>query len=153
MAESSPVGRGCLRSWIGGHRVSLSAREDSRSRGASGEAGEIRIRNLIELAVVFLVASVIFQIAPVVVTRVNFLTELDVIAHSPVQETEFELSQKVLRAAEGRSIVLNAERVHVRRDPSAQTTTIDVSYELYLNLFARYTYVWRVNDHIEALLF
>lgn len=151
MAEFPPVRRGFLRSWIGGDR--LTAREDSRSRGASGEAGEIRIRNLVELAIVFLLVATIFQIAPVVITRVNFLTELDVIANSPVQETAPELRQKVLRAAEGRSIALNAESVHVRRDPRLQTTTIDVSYELYLNFFLRYTYVWRVNDHVEALLF
>ncbi len=123
------------------------------SRRRSKEAGEIRIRNLVELVFVFFLVYAIFQIAPAVVTRVNFLTELDVIAHSPVEETALELRQKVLRAAEGRSIVLDAERVHVRRDPSAQRTTIDVSYELIVNFFPRYTYVWRVNDHVEALLF
>ena len=122
------------------------------SRRRSKEAGEIRIRNLVELVFVFFLVYAIFQIAPAVVTRVNFLTELDVIAHSPVEETALELRQKVLRAAEGRSIVLDAERVHVRRDPSAQRTTIDVSYELIVNFFPRYTYVWRVNDHVEALL-
>ncbi len=123
------------------------------SRHRSKEAGEIRIRNLVELVVVFFLVYAIFQIAPVVVTRVNFLTELDVIANSPVQETAFELRQKVLRAAEGRSIVLDAERVHVRRDRSTKRTTIDVSYELFVNFFPRYTYIWRVNDHVEALLF
>ena len=122
------------------------------SRRRSKEAGEIRIRNLVELVFVFFLVYAIFQIAPAVVTRVNFLTELDVIAHSPVEETALELRQKVLRAAEGRSIVLDAERVHVRRDPSVQRTTIDVSYELIVNFFPRYTYVWRVNDHVEALL-
>ena len=57
------------------------------------------------------------------------------------------------KAAEGRSIVLDAERVHVRRDRSTKRTTIDVSYELFVNFFPRYTYIWRVNDHVEALLF
>ncbi len=122
------------------------------SRRRSKEAGEIRIRNLVELVFVFFLVYAIFQIAPAVVTRVNFLTELDVIANSPVEETALELSQKVLRAAEGRSIVLDAERVHVLRDQSTQRTNIDVSYELIVNFFPRYTYVWRVNDHVEALL-
>jgi hypothetical protein len=123
--------------------------EPSRNR----EAGEISVRNLLELVFVFLLVYVIFQIAPVVVTRVNFLSELEVIANSPVEEDEYRLRQKVLRAAEGRSIVLEGDRVHVRRDRATQTTTIDVSYELYMNFFPRFTYVWRVNDHVEALLF
>lgn len=120
---------------------------------SSRQAGEIRVRNLLELVFVFLLVYVIFQIAPVVITRVNFLNELQVIANSPVEETEQRLLQKVLRAADGRSIVLEREQVHVRRDRSTQTTTIDVSYELYVNFFPRFTYVWHVNDHVEALLF
>ena len=123
------------------------------SRLASQEAGEIRIRNLIELALVFFFVYAVFQIAPAVVTRVNFLNELQVIASSPVYETELELRQKVLEAAGGESIAIDANRVHVRRNQATQTTTIDVSYELYVNFFPRYTYVWRVNDHVEALLY
>ena len=125
----------------------------SSGLSSKSEAGEIRVRNLFELVFVFLLVYAIFQIAPVVITRVNFLNELEVIANSPVQESAHVLRQKVLRAAEGRSIVLDAERVHVRRDRSTQTTTIDVSYELHVNFFPRFTYVWRVNDHVEALLF
>ena len=119
----------------------------------SREAGEIRIRNLIELVFVFFFVYIVFQIAPAVITRVNFLNELQVIANSPVYETALELRQKALQAAHGRSIVIDANRVHVRRNQATQTTTIDVSYELYVNFFPRYTYVWRVNDHVEALLF
>ena len=74
--------------------------ELSPVRHRSKEAGEIRIRNLVELVVVFFLVYAIFQIAPAVVTRVNFLTELDVIANSTVQETALELRQKVLRTAE-----------------------------------------------------
>jgi hypothetical protein len=119
----------------------------------SREAGEIRIRNLIELVFVFFFVYAAFQVAPAVITRVNFLNELQVIANSPVYETALELRQKALQAAEGRSIAIDANRVHVRRNQATQTTTIDVSYELYVNFFPRYTYVWRVNDHVEALLY
>jgi hypothetical protein len=123
------------------------------SRSGSQEAGEIRIRNLIELVLVFFFAYAVFQIAPAVITRVNYLNELQVIASSPVYETELELRQKALAAAEDESIAIDANRVHVRRNQATQTTTIDVSYELYVNFFPRYTYVWRVNDHVEALLY
>jgi hypothetical protein len=119
----------------------------------SNEAGEIRLRHLFEITFVFVAAYVIFQIAPAVINRVNFLSELDVIANAPVHETASELRQKVLRAAENRSIVVNAEEVHVVRDANAHATMIDLRYELYVNFFPRYTYVWRVNDHVEALLF
>jgi hypothetical protein len=88
-----------------------------------------------------------------VITRVNYLNELQVIASSPVYETALELRQKALAAAEDESIAIDANRVHVRRNQATQTTTIDVSYELYVNFFPRYTYVWRVNDHVEALLY
>ena len=123
------------------------------SRCRSREAGEIRLRNLIELVFVFFLVYCLFQTAPAVITRVNFLNELQVIANSPVGETALELRQKALRAAEGRSIVIDADRVHIRRNQTTHRTTIDVSYELYVNFFPRYTYVWRVNDHVEALLF
>ena len=119
----------------------------------SREAGEIRVRNLIELVFVFVLVYIVFQIAPAVITRVNFLNELQMIASSPVYETALDLRQKALQAAQGRSIVIDANRVHVRRNQATQTTTIDVSYELYVNFFPRYTYVWRVNDHVEALLY
>ena len=127
--------------------------EPSLVRHRSKEAGEIRIRNLVELVLVFFLVYAIFQFAPAVVIRVNFLNEMAVIANSPVEETALELRQKVLRAAEGRSIVLDAERVHVRRDRSTQKTTIDVRYDLIVNFFPRFTYVWQVNEHVEALLF
>ncbi|GMR24609.1 MAG: hypothetical protein BMS9Abin37_3179 [Acidobacteriota bacterium] len=123
------------------------------SRCRSREAGEIRVRNLAELLFVFFLVYTIFQAAPAVITRINFLNELHVIANSPVEETALELRQKTLQAAEGRSIVIDADRVHVRRNLETKTTTIDVGYELYVNFFPRYTYVWRVNDHVEALLF
>jgi len=101
---------------------------------------------------VFLVVYMIFQVAPAVITRVNFLNELEVIANSPIEENEYELRQKVLRAAQGRSIALDAEDVHVRRDRETRKTTIQLTYELHLNFFPRFTYVWEVRDHVEALL-
>ncbi len=122
------------------------------TRHLSSEAGEISVRNLVELAFVFLAMVIIFQIAPVVITRVSFLNELEVIANSPVEEKAFQLRQKVLRAAEGRTIALNADEVHVVRDQANRKTTIDLSYELHLNFFPRFTYVWKVRDHVEALL-
>ena len=121
-------------------------------RTSSSQAGAIRIRNLIELTLVFLVVYVVFQAAPVVILRMNFLNELEVIANSPVQESAAVLRRKVLEAAAGRSIVLLSEDLHVQRDQSAGKTTIDVKYELYVNFFPRFTYVWKVHDQVEALL-
>lgn len=121
-------------------------------RRSSSQAGEIRVRNLIELALVFLVIYVIFQAAPAVITRVNFLNELEVIANSPVQEDASTLRRKVLEAAKGRSIAIVNEDLHVVRDKAAGRTTIDVKYELFVNFFPRFTYMWEVHDRVEALL-
>ena len=86
-------------------------------RSGSQEAGEIRIRNLIELVLVFFFAYAVFQIAPAVITRVNYLNELQVIASSPVYETELELRQKALAAAEDALAPLAA---HAQLGPSVE---------------------------------
>lgn len=108
---------------------------------------------MVELSVLALVAYLAFQAAPAVISRVSFLNELTAIANSPVLEDAFVLRRKVLDAAAGRGIVVILENVHVRRDQGQGKTIIDVRYELFLNFFPRFTYVWHVEDHVEALLF
>ena len=107
---------------------------------------------MVELTVLSLVAYLAFQAAPAVISRVTFLNELTVIANSSVLEDASVLRQKVLDAAASRSIAVVSENVHVTRDPKQSKTIIDVRYELFLNFFPRFTYVWRVEDHVEALL-
>ncbi len=122
------------------------------SKRAKGPEGAIRVRTVIELTVLFAVAFSVFQVAPIVALRMEFLDKLAVIAHSPVQDSAAVLRRKVLDTAAGLGIVLNSEDLHVRRDRQAGRTIIDVSYQLHIVFFPRYTYVWNVHDHVEALL-
>ena len=123
----------------------------SRALSSRSQAGAIRVRTMVELTVLFLVAFLVFHAAPAVIARIGFLNELTVIANSPVLEDASVLRQKVLDAAASRSIAVVSENLHVRRD--LEQTIIDVRYELFMNFFSRFTYVWHVEDHVEALLF
>ena len=125
----------------------------SRAWSRRSQEGAIRARTMVELTVLALVAYLAFQAAPAVISRVSFLNELTAIANSPVLEDAFVLRRKILDAAAGRGIVVVLENVHVRRDQGQGKTIIDVRYELFLNFFPRFTYVWHVEDHVEALLF
>ena len=119
----------------------------------ASEAGAIRVRSIVELAVVFLVAYLVFQAAPSVISRINFLNEIEVIANSPVQDHASVLRQKVLAAAASRSIAVISENLHVTRDQERKRTIIDIRYQLFMNFFPRFTYVWDVHDQVEALLY
>ena len=121
-------------------------------RTSRRDAGEIRVRTIIEIALIFIAGYMIFQIAPVVVLRMNFLNELEVIANSPIQESAMELRQKVYEAAEGYGIALIRENVYVQRDRELKKTIIDARYQLHINFFFSFVYTWNVEDHVEALL-
>ena len=108
---------------------------------------------MVELTVLALVAYLVFQAAPAVISRVGFLNELTAIANSPVLEDAAVLPQKVLDAAANRSIAVVSENRPLTRDQGQRKTIIDVRYELFINFFPRFTYVWHVEDHVEALLF
>ena len=123
------------------------------ARSTKSHTGAIRVRTMIELTFLCLVAYLVFQATPAVIARFSFLNELTVIANSPVLEDAFVLRQKVMDAAASRSIVVVSENLHVTRDQEQSKTIIDVRYELFMNFFPRFTYVWHVEDHVEALLF
>lgn len=125
----------------------------SRAWSRRSQEGAIRVRTMLELTVLVLIAYLAFQAAPAVISRVSFLNELTAIANSPVLEDASVLRRKVLDAAAGRGIVVILENVQVTRDQEQGKTIIDVRYQLFLNFFPRFTYVWEVEDHVEALLF
>ena len=61
-----------------------------------------------------------------------FLDELELIAHSPLEESAAILRQKVIEEAEGLGIVQLSEGLYVHRDRQAGKITIDVRYELHI---------------------
>lgn len=119
----------------------------------SSEAGALRVRTVFELLFIFVLAYVVIQVAPVVALRVNFLNELEVLANAPVEETAGSVRRRVLETAEGYGIALMSEQLHVSRDREQNKTVIDARYQLHINFWPRFTYVWRVHDRVEALLF
>jgi len=116
------------------------------------EAGEIRVRTVIEVSLVLIVAYMVFQIAPVVAMRINFLNQLEVIANSPIQDTGAELRQQVFDSARDRGLVLRREHIFVQRDRELRKTIIDTTYQLEVPLLFGKSYRWTVKDHVEALL-
>ncbi len=123
-----------------------------RHRLPNSEAGAIRIRSVFEITVLLVVVYAVFQVAPVVTMRINFLNEIEVIAHSPIQDSGVELKQRVLEAARDRGILLGAGNVFVQRDRARQKTIIDATYQLRVDVFPGVGFDWNVQDHVEALL-
>ena len=121
-------------------------------RSTHPESGEVRARTLVEIALIFIVGYTVFQVAPTVVVRMNFLNELEVIANSPIQDTAGDLRRRVLETAEGYGIVVRSDQLIVERDRSQQRTIIDIRYQLPITFFLRFVYTWNVRDRVEALL-
>lgn len=119
----------------------------------SKETGAIRARSVIEFALIFLLVYTAFQVAPIVALRVNFLNELEVLANAPVEESAATIRRRVLETAEGYGIALNSERLFVERNREVNKTIIDASYQLHINFYPRFVYVWNVHDRVEALLY
>lgn len=67
----------------------------------SRETGAIRIRNLVEFTLIFVLGYVAFQVAPNVVLRVSFLNELEVMANAPFEESAATIRRRVLETARG----------------------------------------------------
>jgi hypothetical protein len=117
------------------------------------EKGTIRARSVIEFAMIFVLVYVLFQAAPIVVLRINFQNELQVIANAPVEESAATMRRRVLETAEGYGIALNSDQLFVERNRETNKSTIDVTYQLYINFSPRFVYVWNVHDRVEALLY
>ncbi len=119
----------------------------------SRERGAIRMRNLIEFTLIFVLGYIAFQVAPNIALRVNFLSELEVMANAPFEESAATIRRRVLETAEGYGIVLDSERLFVERNRELNKTIIDVTYQLHINFYPSFVYVWNVHDRAEAFLF
>jgi hypothetical protein len=117
------------------------------------ESGAIRVRTVLELLFIFVLAYVVVQVAPAVVLRVNFLNELELAANAPVGDSAAVIRRRVLEAAEGYGIALLSDELVVERNREAKKTTIDAHYQLFINFWPSFTYVWNVHDQVDALLF
>lgn len=117
----------------------------------SGRSGAIRVRTLVEVFFLFAIAYFVAQVTPAVVVRLKFLSDLQVAANSPVEDSADEIRWRVVEIAEGYGIALFSERIHVERNRETKRTTIDVAYQLHINFWPNQIYVWNVRDRVEAV--
>jgi hypothetical protein len=74
-------------------------------------------------------------------------------ANAPFEEHPATIRRRVLETAEGYGIVLDSERLFVERNREQNKTIIHITYQLYINFYLCFVYVWKVHDRAEALLF
>ena len=114
------------------------------------ERGEIRLRSLFELALVFLIAYAAIQVGPAVVLRLKFVDEMAVAANSHIEMTEGTIHSNLMETAAGFGITLFADDLYVSRNQKMRKTFVTATYEIHINFWPNYMYVWLVRDEIQA---
>ena len=114
------------------------------------ERGEIRLRTLIELGVIFLIGYALVQIGPAVKLRIDFVNTMEFAANAPIGKTAGEIKMDLIAAAEGVGITILSDNLHVVRSVEEKKTLITVYYEIHINFWPRYIYVWHIRDQVEA---
>ena len=117
------------------------------------ERGEIRLRSLFELALIFAVAYAAIQVGPAVVLRLKFIDEMGAAANSPIGMTADTIHQNLMETADGFGITLLTNDLYVIRNQRMKKTLITATYEIHMNFWPAYTYVWLVRDEVEGLYF
>jgi hypothetical protein len=117
------------------------------------ERGEIRLRSLFELALVFAVAYAAIQVGPAVALRLKFVDEMGVAANSPLEMPATEIHSNLMETAEGFGMTLFADDLYVNRNKKMKKTFVSVTYEIHINFWPAYTYVWLVRDEVEGYYF
>jgi hypothetical protein len=117
------------------------------------QRGEIRLRSLFELALIFAVAYGAIQVGPAVVLRLKFIDEMGAAANSPIGITSDTIHRNLMETAEGFGITLFADDLYVIRNQEMKKTLITATYEIHMNFWPAFTYVWLVRDDVEAFYF
>ncbi len=121
--------------------------------GLGQERGEITLRALLEVLLLVVIAYSVFQVAPAVKLRIDFLNEMEVGANAPIDRTEYQIKADLLKAAEVLGITILADNLYVRRDPEQSRTVVTAIYQIHISFWPHYTYVWNVEDRVEGYLF
>lgn len=116
------------------------------------ELGEIRLRSIFELLFIFVVGYAAVQVGPAVKLRIDFLNEMEVAANSPIQKSEHDIRYDLLKAGERIGLTIFADDLFVERNTTEKKTLIRARYEIHVNFWPRFTYVWRVEDQVEGYL-
>ena len=121
--------------------------------GRVQERGEIRLRTLFEVLLLVIIAYTVFQVAPAVKLRIDFLNEMEVGANAPVDKTESQIKAELIQKAQLMSLSILSDNLYVRRDPSESRTVITAIYQIHIIFWPRFTYIWNVEDRVEGYLF
>jgi len=117
------------------------------------ERGEIHLRFLFEMALVAVVTYVAFQVGPAVMLRIKFVDEMTVAANSPVEVDAATIKRNLLHTAEGHGVTLVGDDLLVIRNQQLKRTLISATYEIHINFWPSYTYVWLVKDDVQGYYF
>lgn len=117
------------------------------------ERGAIRLRSLLEMGLLALVAYVAFQVGPAVMLRIKFVDEMTVAANSPVDVDAATIKRDLIRTAEGFGLALAGDDLFVIRNRERKRTFVSATYQIHINFWPSYTYVWLVKDEVEGYYF
>jgi hypothetical protein len=120
-------------------------------RAASGR-GEVRLRALIEIAVLCLIVYAAVHVGPAVKLRIDFVNAMEVAANSPIDKTAGEIKMDLIATAENIGLTIFSDHLHVRRNVKEKKTVITAYYDIHISFLPNYTYVWHVRDQVEAYL-
>lgn len=93
-----------------------------------------------------------FQIGPAVKLRIDFLNQMEIAANSPISMSADEIRSDLLDVAEGFGLTVFPEDIHVERNREEKKTVIRARYDIYINFWPRFTYIWTVEDQVEGYL-
>jgi hypothetical protein len=120
--------------------------------GRTSERGEIRVRTLFEFALIFIIAYGVIQIGPAVKLRIDFVNAMEVAANSPIGKSAGDIKMDLIATAEGLGLTVLSNNLHVARNVDERKTIITAYYQIHINFWPRFTYVWHVRDQVEGYL-
>lgn len=121
-------------------------------KGKEAARGGFRWRTIIELLMVAIIGYAAFQIGPAVKLRIDFLNAMEVAAHTPIEKTAYEIRAELLQVAEGYGLTIYPDNLYVVRSPEEKKTVITAMYEIHINFWPNFTFVWHVEDQVEGYL-
>jgi hypothetical protein len=107
------------------------------------------MKTIIKLVVAALVVHATYRAASVYLRYYNFRDDVQQIAQFSGRQTDNELRNKVMEAAQERQIPLDPEVVTVRRPPNH--LIIDATYSERIELLPRYFYPWQFKLDVDVL--
>jgi hypothetical protein len=105
------------------------------------------------MALVAVVTYVAFQVGPAVLLRIKFVDEMTMAANAPVEVDATTIKRNLLDTAEGYGVTLVADDLHVIRNTELKRTLISATYEIHINFWPSFTYVWLVKDDVQGYYF